>query len=84
LHDYSVSSPAIAGGSRSVTINYDAIGNIQTKTDVAGAYSYPPSGAASVRPHAVSEVGSATYHYDANGNAMSGSGSLCPNAAFSL
>ncbi len=44
------------------TYSYDAIGNILNKSDV-GAYTYD-----SVNPHAVVQVGSKTFAYDANGN----------------
>jgi RHS repeat-associated protein len=53
---------------------YDEIGNIKTRSDV-GTYTYNPSGANSVRPHAVTGVSgtvngqaSPGYQYDANGN----------------
>ena len=46
---------------------YDKIGNI-TERD-GQSYSYPASGPSSVRPHAVTSVGTNnTYRYDANGN----------------
>src|SRR5262249_20618318 len=32
------------------------------------AFTYPASGAGSVRPHAVTQVGSSVYSYDASGN----------------
>lgn len=56
------------------TYAYTEIGNILSKSDI-GTYTYPPSGANSVRPHAVTSIlGAAggvtnpTYNYDANGN----------------
>jgi RHS repeat-associated protein len=39
-----------------------------------GTYSYPASGAGSVRPHAVTTAGSNSYTYDANGNMSTGAG----------
>lgn len=49
---------------------YDEIGNITSVTDkgVRRSYTYPASGPDSVRPHAVTAVGSDTYEYDAGGN----------------
>jgi YD repeat-containing protein len=52
------------------TYQYNAIGNI-TSTSRLGNYAYPPSGAASVRPHAViSTTSGYSYTYDANGNML--------------
>lgn len=45
-------------------IRYDALGNIVFKQGV-GAYTYGSS-----RPHAVTQAGSASYAYDANGNSV--------------
>jgi RHS repeat-associated protein len=77
-----VASPAITGGSRTVSLTYNAIGNILTKSDVPGNYVYGPSGSGSVGPHAVTQVGSNTYHYDANGNATSASGALWQSVTY--
>lgn len=59
---------------------YDSIGNIVSRSDVGG-YSYAPSGANSVRPHAVSGITGTVngivnpaYAYDASGNLTSGAG----------
>jgi RHS repeat-associated protein len=56
---------------------YDVIGNRLSKSDV-GAYTYPASGANSVRPHAVSSISGSTinttFAYDPNGNQTSGLG----------
>lgn len=54
-----------SGGTVIQSMAYDALGNIQSKSDV-GSYTY-----ASSRPHAVTEVSGAvnmTMDYDANGN----------------
>ncbi len=59
---------------QTVTWVYDDLGNISSRSDV-GTYAYNPSGAGSVRPHAVSAItgtvngqGNPSYTYDANGN----------------
>jgi YD repeat-containing protein len=66
------------------SFTYDAIGNITAKSDT-GSYSYPASGAASGRPHAVASVAgtlNATYSYDANGNLLSGAGPVLTWTSF--
>ncbi|MGB3941602.1 MAG: RHS repeat-associated core domain-containing protein [Candidatus Manganitrophaceae bacterium] len=54
---------------------YDPIGNM-TYNPLVGSYTYPQSGIASVRPHAVETAGGTnnTYTYDGNGNMTSGPG----------
>lgn len=63
-----------------LTWDYNEIGNITSRSDV-GTYAYPASGAASVRPHAVSSVAGTvngvlnpSYAYDSNGNITSTAG----------
>ncbi|MBY0574944.1 MAG: RHS repeat-associated core domain-containing protein, partial [Undibacterium sp.] len=58
------------------TFEFDAIGNIQSKTGVGtGNYQYNASGANSIRPHAVNSIpGLGTFDYDANGNMTNGAG----------
>ena len=51
-----------------MSLTYDASGNIMSKTGV-GTYLYDAS-----RPHAVSNAGGIEYDYDANGNQISGDG----------
>lgn len=53
---------------------YDDVGNIRKKTGVGtGDYVYSPSGADSVRPHAVSSIaGLGSFTYDDNGNLIAG------------
>jgi len=65
---------------QNITWVYDNIGNIVSRSDV-GTYSYAPSGANSVRPHAVSGVtgtvngiSNPSYVYDASGALMTGGG----------
>jgi RHS repeat-associated protein len=52
---------------------YNTIGNITSKGGMT--YSYPASGASSVRPHAVTAAGANSYAYDNNGNMMTRNGS---------
>jgi RHS repeat-associated protein len=68
LVSYAVDSP-YNGADRTVTVQYNALGNILAKSDVGG-YSYQ-----SGRPHAASSVAGNTYHYDGNGNLLSTGGS---------
>ncbi len=49
------------------SLTYNGLGNITDKSDVGG-YSY------GTRPHAVTQAGSNSYSYDANGNMTSGDG----------
>ncbi len=75
LTRYRVSAPAIAGLSRTVTLQYNALGMLLYKSDV-GNYAYGAQGAGAVRPHALQSVtGSVTtgYQYDADGNLTSAS-----------
>jgi len=70
---YTVNGTAIAGGTRSVGVAFNAAGNILTRSDV-GRYRY--SANAATRPNGVLEVdpttgGAITYTYDANGNVSS-------------
>jgi YD repeat-containing protein len=44
------------------------IGNLIWKGSTSNPLSYPPSGANSVRPHAVSSFNANYYTYDANGS----------------
>jgi RHS repeat-associated protein len=53
------------------TYGYDSLGNIQTKSDVAGGSNYI-YGLAGAGPHAVSQIGAKLYSYDANGAMITG------------
>jgi RHS repeat-associated protein len=72
LTQYAVSGgSAGAPSSRSVSLGYNALGMLLTKSDV-GNYSYPTQGVVNGRPHSVSSVSgsaAAAYAYDLNGNA---------------
>jgi RHS repeat-associated protein len=84
LVSYQTSSPELAGLSKDVTLAYNAIGNILSKSDV-GTYSYPASGATAVRPGAVSSItgpSARTYTYDAAGNLTSSSGGKYTNISY--
>lgn len=74
LVNYGTSAPTLPGLTKNVSLTYDAIGNIKSKSDV-GNYSYPASGPSSVRPSAVrmvsGAVGTRNYTYDAGGNLVS-------------
>lgn len=72
LTNYTVHAPALNNYSRSVDLQYNALGMLQSKTDV-GAYSYPAQGTGVVRPHALQSVAGTNYGYDANGNLTSAS-----------
>jgi RHS repeat-associated protein len=70
--------------------DYDDLGNLVSATGV-GTYTYPASGAASVRPHAVSAitgsvagVSNPSFTYDANGNLQSGAGRSYTLKSFNL
>ena len=76
LTQYKVDSSAIANLSRTVDLQYNALGSLLYKSDV-GVYSYGLSGAGAVRPHALQTVARGTdvtnYNYDLNGNLTSAS-----------
>jgi len=65
-------------GTAAKAYQYNAIGNMTSKTGVGtGAYVYPASGAGSAQPHAVQSIpGLGNYGYDINGNLIS-----APNGA---
>lgn len=76
-----------SGGALTTTqtssFTYDPIGNLKTRTEagVTLTYTYPASGATSVRPHAVSSIAGTVnnvanpgYTYDAAGNMVSATG----------
>lgn len=69
------------GNQEAVTVSYDILGNILTKSDV-GTYSYGEGGAG---PHAATSItgeGSNTYTYDANGNRLSSSNGTITYTSF--
>ncbi len=56
-------------GAQSLSVGYDALGNVTSRSDV-GSYGYH-----AVRKHAVVSAGSNSYTYDANGNMSTRNGS---------
>ena len=79
------------------TFAYDALGNITCKSDISNCsssapnYTYNPSGAGSVRPHAVAQitgtingVTNPTYSYDDNGNMQNGAGRTTTWTSFNM
>jgi RHS repeat-associated protein len=76
LTQYTVSAPGIPGLSRTVSLQYNALGMLLSKSDV-GDYTYAAQGPAAVRPHALQSVIGAvntSYSFDANGNVTGSSG----------
>ncbi|MBS0421996.1 MAG: VCBS repeat-containing protein [Proteobacteria bacterium] len=66
-------------GTQNLVVNYDAMGNILSRTDVAGNATWTYD---AVRKHAVASVGSTNYNYDGNGNVASGNGYTVQWASF--
>ena len=76
LTGYTVSAPAIPNLSRSVTLQYNALGMLLYKSDVANYTYNAQGGGAGSKPHALQSVAgvlNTTYGYDANGNLISAS-----------
>jgi RHS repeat-associated protein len=72
-------------GALTLHVDYNSIGNIVSRSDLSGTFAYPASGTNSVRPHAVTQVGTApAYQYDANGNMTSRNGSNINWTSFNL
>src|SRR5436190_22437973 len=70
LTQYQVNAPAIPNLSRTVNLQYNALGMLLYKSDV-GNYTYGAQATANVRPHPLQSVAgaiNASYTYDANGN----------------
>ncbi len=73
-----------ATGAVTKSYQYNAIGNITTKSDV-GSYTYNASGPNSTRPHAVTATSgtlNSSYTYDANGNMLTGAGRTMTYTSF--
>ena len=71
----STSGPA----AQALTIVYDAIGNVTSRTDIAGTFTYDP-----VRKHAVTSAGGVSYGYDANGNMSTRNGATIAWTSYNL
>lgn len=70
LQQYRVDAPGVPNLSRTVTLQYNALGMVLYKSDV-GVYTYGAQATAGVKPHALQSVAGASttsYSYDANGN----------------
>jgi len=65
-------------GQAALTVTYDAIGNIKTKTGVTGTYTY----GAGASPYAVTGINGNIYTYDENGNNLSGGGRTLTYSTF--
>jgi RHS repeat-associated protein len=68
LASYQMASGVDAAANRTVTLDYNAIGNVLRKGDTGG-YTY-----AGGRPHAVSSAAGTDYAYDANGQLTASTG----------
>jgi RHS repeat-associated protein len=66
-------------GAWTLTVGYDAAGNLTQKSDV-GSYTYGNA----ARPHAVTAAGAETLGYDANGNVVTRNGLAQQWASFNL
>jgi RHS repeat-associated protein len=69
---------ATGPGAQSLSIGYEAIGNIASKTGL-GTYTYDTT-----RGHAVAAAGGTSYAYDANGNMSSRGGAAVAWASYDL
>lgn len=65
-------------GSQNLGVTFNAIGNILTKSDV-GSYTYHAT-----KKRAVTQAGSTSYGYDANGNMTSRGGSSISYTSYNL
>ena len=76
LTSYTVAANAVPNGSRTVTMTYNALGMMLSKSDAAG-FVYGAQGPGAVRPHAVQQIQgplSGSYVYDDAGNLLSAGG----------
>lgn len=67
-----------ATGQAALSVSYDAIGNIVTKSGVTGTYTY----GANASPYAVTGVNGDIYTYDYNGNNRTGGGRTLTYSTF--
>lgn len=90
---YNSPDPSCTNETLTVTMFYDALGNVTEKSDVCGSsncYVYPSAG--QPKPHAVSSVvtgsengvNNPTYTYDNNGNMLTGAGRTMVYTAFNM
>ncbi|GGC87345.1 hypothetical protein GCM10011396_38240 [Undibacterium terreum] len=78
-------STSQVGSKPLLNFNYDAAGNLKTKTDL-GTYTYPSQGSGSALPHAVSSISGipGTFSYDSNGNLLSGASRTATWTSFDM
>jgi RHS repeat-associated protein len=82
LSSYTVTGPSIPGFSRTVSLQYNALGMLLSKSDV-GNYAYPTAGSA--HPHLVQSVSAGTtasYTSDADGNVLTSSSGKYNNLTY--
>jgi hypothetical protein len=70
LTDHTLNSGSV---NRTVSVVYNALGNILHKSDL-GTYLCAASGPGAVRPHAVQTAAGTSYQYDPNGNLLGSTG----------
>ncbi len=72
---------SVLGSTTNLQMGYDAMGNITSRSDIAGgaAWTYDPT-----HKHRVTQAGSTsfTYTYDANGNALTRNGTLLGSTSY--
>jgi RHS repeat-associated protein len=72
-------SSSTLNGNSNLAVNYDAAGDITSRSDV-GSYTYGNSS----HPHGVTAAGSTSYTYDANGNVLTRNGLTNTWASYNL
>jgi RHS repeat-associated protein len=81
LTQYTVAAPAIPSLSRSVVLQYNALGMLLSKTDV-GNYAYGAQGAGALQPHALKSLNGTSFGADLNGNVTAANGGRYAQLAY--